>query len=360
MTITTVGFGAWAVGRRRLGLRLGPAGRRATRSPRSGTPSRAAINWIDTAAVYGLGHSEEVVGRALADAPAARAALRLHQVRHGLGSSRTAMASPRQDLRPAVDPARVRSVAAPAGRRAHRPLPVPLARRDRHAGGGLLGEMVRLIEEGKVRAVGVSNFGVELLERCEARPARGLAPAAVLADPPRRPPTRRFRWCAAHGTGVIVYSPLQSGILTERFSAERVARAGRGRLAPPLLRLQAAQAAPQSRAPRRAPPDRRAARCDRVRGGHRLDAGLARRDRRDRGRADAGAGGRLDRGGLARARRRATWTRSPARWPAAAPAPGPRCPASSPWGSITSPPSPATPTAISTSTPARWAFGWSS
>jgi aryl-alcohol dehydrogenase-like predicted oxidoreductase len=82
--------------------------------------------------------------------------------------------------------------------------------------------MTRLVEEGKVRAAGVSNFDVALLERCEA-----LAHVASLQPPfsliRRDAAAAEIPWCAARGTGVIAYSPMQSGLLTEAFSAARVA-----------------------------------------------------------------------------------------------------------------------------------------
>jgi aryl-alcohol dehydrogenase-like predicted oxidoreductase len=82
-------------------------------------------------------------------------------------------------------------------------------------------EMTRLIEHGKVRAGGVSNFDVPLLERCEAmRHVDSLQPPFSLIR--RRAAEAEIPWCAAHDTGVIVYSPMQSGILTDRFSMERV------------------------------------------------------------------------------------------------------------------------------------------
>src|SRR5207244_13189085 len=84
------------------------------------------------------------------------------------------------------------------------------------------GEMVRLIEQEKVRLGGVSNFDVELLERCEAiRHVDSLqAPFSLIR---REAAAREIPWCAAHGTGVICYSPMQSGLLTDGFTAERVA-----------------------------------------------------------------------------------------------------------------------------------------
>jgi aryl-alcohol dehydrogenase-like predicted oxidoreductase len=84
------------------------------------------------------------------------------------------------------------------------------------------GAMAKLVEQGKARAVGVSNFPVPLLERCEAvRHVDSLQPPFSLIR--RGVAAAEIPWCAAHETGVIVYSPMQSGILTDRFSAERIA-----------------------------------------------------------------------------------------------------------------------------------------
>jgi aryl-alcohol dehydrogenase-like predicted oxidoreductase len=83
-------------------------------------------------------------------------------------------------------------------------------------------ELVRLQEEGKLRAIGVSNFDVGLLERSEAiRHVDSLQPPFSLIN--RMAGETVIPWSEAHGTGVIVYSPMQSGLLTGRFSAERVA-----------------------------------------------------------------------------------------------------------------------------------------
>lgn len=81
--------------------------------------------------------------------------------------------------------------------------------------------MTRLVEEGKVRAAGVSNFDVPRLERCEARRhVDSLQPPFSLIK--RAAAESQIPWCAAHGTGVICYSPMQSGILTDAFSRARV------------------------------------------------------------------------------------------------------------------------------------------
>ena len=83
--------------------------------------------------------------------------------------------------------------------------------------------MVKLIEEGKVRAAGVSNFTVELLERCEAiRHVDSLQPLFSMVS--RAAAEKLLPWCKSHNTGVICYSPMQSGILTDGFTKERVAK----------------------------------------------------------------------------------------------------------------------------------------
>jgi aryl-alcohol dehydrogenase-like predicted oxidoreductase len=82
--------------------------------------------------------------------------------------------------------------------------------------------MLELQSEGKVGALGVSNFDVELLDRCEAlghvdslQPPFSLINRAAAADV--------IPWCRRNGTGVIVYSPMQSGLLSGRFTRERAA-----------------------------------------------------------------------------------------------------------------------------------------
>jgi aryl-alcohol dehydrogenase-like predicted oxidoreductase len=82
--------------------------------------------------------------------------------------------------------------------------------------------MAELVDAGKVRAIGLSNFDLDDLERCRAvRPVDTLQPELNLVN--RDAAADRIPWAAAHGVGVIVYSPMASGLLTGRFSAERAA-----------------------------------------------------------------------------------------------------------------------------------------
>ncbi len=82
--------------------------------------------------------------------------------------------------------------------------------------------MVDLVAEGKVRAIGVSNFDVDLLDRCEAiRHVDSLQPPFSMIN--RAAAAHTIPWCASHNTGVICYSPMASGLLTETFTAARAA-----------------------------------------------------------------------------------------------------------------------------------------
>jgi aryl-alcohol dehydrogenase-like predicted oxidoreductase len=82
-------------------------------------------------------------------------------------------------------------------------------------------ELARLADEGKVRWIGVSNFNVALLDRCEPiRHVDSLQPPFSLLR--RDAAAELIPWAVAHGTGVIAYSPMQSGLLTEKWTVERV------------------------------------------------------------------------------------------------------------------------------------------
>jgi aryl-alcohol dehydrogenase-like predicted oxidoreductase len=219
-SITEVGFGAWAIGGGGWAYAWGPQD-----DQESVTAIKHAvaggINWIDTAAVYGYGHSEEVVGRAVREIPASERPLVF--TKGGMSwYEDDRFREPLRDLRPAT----IRSEVDASLRRLgvdqidlyqfHWPdqtgTPVEES----------WGALAELVEVGKVRFAGVSNFNVDLLERAErVRHVDSLQPPFSLIN--REAGRELLAWTQAHGTGVIVYSPMQSGLLTGRFSAERVA-----------------------------------------------------------------------------------------------------------------------------------------
>ena len=217
LAITTVGLGAWAIGGE-WAFGWGPQDdadsiatiRRAT---------ELGINWIDTAAIYGLGHSEEVLGRALAALPAGQRPMVFTKCGIVADPDKPRRA-PRTNLRPES----IRRECELSLRRLgveridlyqfHTPDASGTAVEDSWS------EMMELIAEGKVRAGGVSNFDVALLERCERlRHVDSLQPPFSMIR--RGAAADVIPWCAAHATGVIVYSPMQAGLLTDRASAER-------------------------------------------------------------------------------------------------------------------------------------------
>jgi len=220
--ITTVGFGAWAIGGGGWSFAWGPQDDDASVAAIRHAVSRG-VSWIDTAAVYGLGHSEQVIGRALADIPASERPLVFTKCGLRWDDANPMAVSARDS-----SPARVREECEASLRRLrveridlyqfHWP--------DQSGTGTPLedswGEMARLQDEGKVRFIGVSNYDVTLLQGCEKlRHVQSLQPPFSMIR--RDVGGSEIPWCKAHGTGVIVYSPMQSGLLTDGFSKQRVA-----------------------------------------------------------------------------------------------------------------------------------------
>jgi aryl-alcohol dehydrogenase-like predicted oxidoreductase len=219
LEITTVGFGSWAIGGGGWSYGWGHQD-----DAESIATMRHAIdlgiNWIDTAAIYGLGHSEEVVGRLLRDIPQSQRPFIFTKC--GMAFESDPMAEPQRTLKPDS----IRRECEASLRRLgveridlyqfHWPDETGTPVEDSWA------TMVQLIEEGKVRAGGVSNFDVNLLERCEKiRHVDSLQPPFSLIN--RSVAASEIPWCASHQTGVICYSPMQSGLLTDSFSRDRIA-----------------------------------------------------------------------------------------------------------------------------------------
>ena len=221
LQITPVGFGAWAAGGGGWSFGWGPQDDDASLSAMRRALEHG-VNWIDTAPVYGLGHSEEIVGRLLVTIP--RAERPLVFTKCGLiWDEKDRMLQSKRVLRPDS----IRRECEASLRRLgvervdlyqfHWPDQTGTPVEDSWAA------MASLVDEGKVRAIGVCNFDVALLDRCEAvRHVDSLQPPFSLVR--REAAEREIPWCVKHRTGVICYSPMQSGILTEGFDAARVAR----------------------------------------------------------------------------------------------------------------------------------------
>ncbi|MXQ65111.1 aldo/keto reductase [Actinomadura rayongensis] len=235
MTVSRLGFGSWAVAGTGWRFGWGP-----TDDAESVATIRHAVesgvNWIDTAAVYGLGHAEEIVGKAVAGLPEADRPLLFTKA--GLVWDDTdPQAPPRRCMRPASVRREVEDSLRRLGveridlYQVHWPdTGTPIATAGSAAGGVSpdatpLEEywqvMADLKAEGKVRAIGLSNHSVEQLDAAER-----VAHVDAIQPPfsaVHRSAAPEIAWARAHGTGVIAYSPLVSGLLTGTFSADRVA-----------------------------------------------------------------------------------------------------------------------------------------
>lgn len=217
MRITRVGFGSWAVGGD-WAFGWGAQDDRASVAAIRHAVERG-INWIDTAAIYGLGHSEEVVAAALDGIPPSRRPYVFTKC--GLVGD---PADPRQPPRRIGHPDSIRREVEASLRR------LKLERIDLYqmhwpAGDGTPLEaywqaLLDLKRAGKIGAVGLSNHDVAQLEAAEI-----LGHVDTLQPPfsaiKRAVGAAELPWCAAHGTGVIVYSPMQAGLLTGRFTLAR-------------------------------------------------------------------------------------------------------------------------------------------
>lgn len=172
------------------------------------------INWIDTAAVYGLGHSEEVVGRALKELdtrPYIFTKCSLVWDDNGKVSNNLKAASIRREAEASL---RRLGVDAIDLYQIHWPNPEA----DIEEGWGA---MAQLKQEGKVRAIGISNFSVEQMRRIQKiAPIDSLQPPYSLIHPEAERDVLPF--CQQHNIGVIVYSPMASGLLTGTMTRERI------------------------------------------------------------------------------------------------------------------------------------------
>lgn len=175
----------------------------------------AGINWIDTAAVYGLGHAEEVVARAL-DGMARKPYVFTKCARVWGDDGKIGKCLKRDSVRRECE-ASLRRLKIDVIDLYQMHWPEP----DEDVEEGWE-TMTKLKEEGKVRWIGVSNFNVQQLARVQAiAPVTSLQPPYNLVTPDIE--AEVLPYCQAHNIGVIVYSPMKSGLLTGKMTRERIA-----------------------------------------------------------------------------------------------------------------------------------------
>jgi aryl-alcohol dehydrogenase-like predicted oxidoreductase len=212
--ISTLGIGAWAFGGPGWNGSMGPQNE-SDSVPAIHAALDHGLNWIDTAALYGLGHSEEVVARAVKDRnPRPYVFTKCERV---WNADRQVGASLKKDSvrRECEESLRRLQLDTIDLYQIHWPEP------DEDIEEGWA-ELARLKEEGKVRYIGVSNFSVAQMQRVQK------IAAITSLQPPYSIVTRKIEgeilpYCQKNNLGVIVYSPMSAGLLTGRMTRERVA-----------------------------------------------------------------------------------------------------------------------------------------
>jgi aryl-alcohol dehydrogenase-like predicted oxidoreductase len=217
LRITPVGYGAWAIGG--SGWQFGWGSQDDNDSIAAIHRSlELGVNWIDTAAVYGLGHSEEVVARALREWHGPKPYVFTKCGLHWDGVGNITKVLNRASIRAEIEfSLRRLSVDVVDLYQIHWP-PDPDSS-ELEEGWSTLADLQR---EGKVRWIGVSNFNVEQLRRAQAiAPITSLQPPYSLVH--RDIEDEILPYCLQEGIGVIVYSPMASGLLTGAMTRERIA-----------------------------------------------------------------------------------------------------------------------------------------
>jgi len=211
--LTPIGFGAWAIGGGDWQYAWGPQEDRKSIEAIHRALD-AGINWIDTAAVYGLGHSEEVVAAALKTATT-RPYL-FTKCAMTWGADRKIVQTLKKIREEVESSLRRLKVDAIDLYQIHWPVP------DAEIEEGWT-TMAELQREGKVRYIGVSNFNVAQMERAlKIAPITSLQPPYSMLN--RSIEAEILPFCQKHNIGVINYSPMQSGLLTGAMTKDRIAK----------------------------------------------------------------------------------------------------------------------------------------
>jgi aryl-alcohol dehydrogenase-like predicted oxidoreductase len=222
-TISPIGLGSWAMGGAGWLASLGSQEDRDSLATMEAATA-AGINWIDTAPYYGLGHAEEVIGRYLSGVPEDERPMVFTKC--GI-IWESATVEPKEILSPSSIRREVEESLRRLGVDRLDLLQVHWPATDGTPVQESWTALAELVDEGKARWIGVSNFDVELLEACERiRHVDTLQPPFSLLR--RGAGSELIPWCRDHGTAVLVYSPLESGLLAGSFTRERVAGLARG------------------------------------------------------------------------------------------------------------------------------------
>lgn len=214
LNITRLGIGAWAMGGGGWAFGWGPQDdAESTGAIRAAI--QAGMNWIDTAAVYGLGHSEEVVAKALQGVSEEIYVFTKCERRW----------NEKGEIQKVLKAASVKEECENSLRRLKRDvidlyqIHWPEPDEDVEEGWGAMADLQR---EGKVRWIGVSNFNVQQLQRAQA-----IAPITSLQPPysmlVRGVEAEILPYCLHNNIGVISYSPMRNGLLSGAMTQERVA-----------------------------------------------------------------------------------------------------------------------------------------
>lgn len=213
--LTVIGLGTWAIGGP-WSWGWGPQNDQESIEAIQASVERG-INWIDTAPVYGLGHAEEIVRRVLRDTTPRDAVF----IATKCGLVWDAQKRVKRTLRPESIRREIDASLKRLGveyvdlYQHHWPDPeTPVE--------DSWGEMVRLQKAGKVRYIGVCNYDVALLQRCQAvAPVQSLQPPYSLVR--REIEKEILPYCRQQNIGVVAYSPLQTGLLTGKIDLDRLA-----------------------------------------------------------------------------------------------------------------------------------------
>lgn len=212
--LTTIGLGTWAIGGGGWAYGWGPQ----DDADSIATIRRAldmGINWIDTAAAYGLGHSEEIVGRAIAghrhEVILATKCGLVWEAGSTMPYSRLKAQSVRREVENSLRRLKVEVIDL---YQIHWPDPDEYIEE-------AWSVISDLISEGKVRYGGLSNFSVKQLKRVQPiQPVASLQPPYSMLE--RGFEDELLSYCATNNIGMIAYSPMQAGLLTGKFTKARV------------------------------------------------------------------------------------------------------------------------------------------